>query len=166
MAAYLAAEFRIAGNASLAQGWLGRAQRMLDGLDDCAARGWVEIELSKRTADPVEEEQHGQRAVELARRIGDSDIEAAALSHVGLARVTQGLVEEGMATLDEAMAVATAGGAQDPLAVGEACCITLVACEQLADMGRARDYGRAVSDFARRRTCHSPPGADRSTPTS
>jgi DNA-binding CsgD family transcriptional regulator len=151
VAAYLAGEYRIAGNASLAQGWLGRAQRMLDGLDDCAARGWVEIELGKRAADPVEQERHGQRACELARRIGDSDIEAAALSHVGLARVKQGRIEAGMATLDEALAVATAGEAQDPLAVGEACCVTLVACEQLADMRRARDYGRAVSDFARRR---------------
>ena len=32
-----------------------------------------------------------------------------------------------------------------------ACCITLVACEQLADVRRARDFGRAVSDFTRRR---------------
>src|SRR3954464_15108156 len=43
LAAYLAAEYRIAGNASVAQGWLGRAQRLLDGLDDCAALGWLEI---------------------------------------------------------------------------------------------------------------------------
>jgi DNA-binding CsgD family transcriptional regulator len=151
IAAYLAAEYRIAGNASVAQGWLGRAQRLLDGLDDCAALGWLEIEFSKRAAEPVEEEHHGQRAVELARRIGDSNIEAAALSHVGLARVSQGRVEEGMAVLDEAMAVAVAGEAEDPLAIGEACCVTLVACEQLADVRRARDFGRTISDFTRRR---------------
>jgi DNA-binding CsgD family transcriptional regulator/tetratricopeptide (TPR) repeat protein len=151
IAAYLAAEYRIAGNASVAQGWLGRAQRLLDGLDECAALGWLEIEFSKRAAEPVEEEHHGQRAVELARRIGDSNIEAAALSHVGLARVSQGRVEEGMAVLDEAMAVAVAGEAEDPLAIGEACCVTLVACEQLADVRRARDFGRTISDFTRRR---------------
>ena len=151
IAAYLAAEYRIAGNASVAQGWIGRAQRLLDGLDECAARGWLEIEFSKRAADPVEREHHGQRALELARRIGDSDLEAAALSHVGLARVSQGQVEEGMAVLDEAITVAVAGEAEDPLAIGEACCITLVACEQLADVRRARDFGRTVSDFTRRR---------------
>jgi DNA-binding CsgD family transcriptional regulator len=151
IAAYLAAEYRIAGNASLAQGWIGRAQRLLDGLDDCAALGWLAIEFSKRAGDPITEEQHGRRALELARRIGDSDLEACALSHVGLARVSQGLVEEGMAILDEAMVVAVAGEAEDPLAIGEACCITLVACEQLADVRRARDFGRTVSDFTRRR---------------
>ena len=151
IAAYLAAEYRIAGNASVAQGWIGRAQRLLDGLDECAARGWLEIEFSKRAADPVEREHHGLRALELARRIGDSDLEAAALSHVGLARVSQGQVEEGMAVLDEAITVAVAGEAEDPLAIGEACCITLVACEQLADVRRARDFGRTVSDFTRRR---------------
>ena len=150
-AVYLAAEYRIAGNASVAQGWLGRAQRLLDGVDDCAALGWLAIEHSKRAAEPIEEEHHGQRALELARRIGDSDLEAAALSHVGLARVSQGRVEEGMAVLDEAIAVAVAGEAEDPLAIGEACCITLVACEQLADGRRARDFGRTVSDFTRRR---------------
>jgi ATP/maltotriose-dependent transcriptional regulator MalT len=151
IAGYLAAEYRIAGNASVAQGWIGRAQRLLDGLDDCAALGWLEIEFSKRAAEPVEEEHHGQRALDLARRIGDSDLEAAALSHVGLARISQGRVEEGMAVLDEAIAVAVAGEAEDPLAIGEACCITLVACEQLADVRRARDFGRTVSDFTRRR---------------
>jgi ATP/maltotriose-dependent transcriptional regulator MalT len=151
IAAYLAAEYRIAGNASVAQGWVGRAQRLLQGLEDCAALGWLEIELSKRAAEPVEEEHHGRRALDVARRIGDSDLEAAALSHVGLARVSQGRVEEGMAMLDEAIAVAVAGEAEDPLAIGEACCITLVACEQLADVRRARDFGRTVSDFTRRR---------------
>ena len=151
IAAYLAGEYRIAGNTSLAQGWVGRAQRLLDGLDESAAHGWLEIELSKRAAEPAEEERHGQHAVELARRIGDSDLEAAALSHVGLARVAQGRVEDGMSVLDEAMAVAVAGEAEDPLAIGEACCITLVACEQLADVRRARDFGRTVSDFTRRR---------------
>ncbi len=151
IAGYLAAEYRIAGNASVAQGWLGRARRLLDGLDDCAALGWLEIELSKRAAEPVAEEHHGEHALELARRIGDSDLEAAALSHVGLARVSQGRVEEGMAVLDEAIAVAVAGEAEDPLAIGEACCITLVACEQLADVRRARDFGRTLSDFTRRR---------------
>ena len=151
VAAYLAAEYRIAGNASVAQGWVGRAQRLLDGLDDCSAHGWLEIELSKRAAEPVEEEHHSRLALELARRIGDSDLEAAALSHVGLAHVSQGRVEEGMAVLDEAIAVAVAGEAEDPLAIGEACCITLVACEQLADVQRARDFGRTVCDFTRRR---------------
>jgi tetratricopeptide (TPR) repeat protein len=167
VAVYLAAEYRIAGNASVAQGWLGRGRRLLDGVGDCAALGWLEIELSKRAAEPVDEEHHGQRALDLARRIGDSDLEAAALSHVGLARVSQGRVEDGMAVLDEAMAVAVAGEAQDPMAIGEACCITLVACEQLADgaVPATSDAPFRTSPVGAT-TFPSPPGAEPSMPTS
>jgi hypothetical protein len=46
IAIYLAAEARIAGNASVANGWLGRGQRLLEGIGDCAGRGWLEVELA------------------------------------------------------------------------------------------------------------------------
>jgi DNA-binding NarL/FixJ family response regulator len=151
IAVYLAAEYRIAGNASLANGWLGRGRRLLEGCSACAAHGWLEIELSKRSSTPEEAEGHAHQAVELARRIDDAGLEASALSHAGLARVSMGDVEGGLALLDEAMAIATGGEAEDPLSIGDACCTTLVACERLADPRRARDWGRAISEFMRRR---------------
>jgi DNA-binding CsgD family transcriptional regulator/tetratricopeptide (TPR) repeat protein len=151
LAVYLAAEARIAGNASLSQGWLGRAERLLDGLGECSCRGWLHVELSKRARDPVEEEREALAGLEIARRCGDADLEVASLSHVGLARISQGRVADGLRLLDEAMAAATGGEAEDPLAIGEACCITLVACEQLGDVGRARDFSQAVVEFARTR---------------
>ena len=92
----------------------------------------------------------GQRS-SIARRLDNPDLEVAALSHIGLALVSAGRVDDGVSYLDEAMAAATGGEAKDPLAIGEACCITLVACEQLADVQRARDWGAAVVEFTRRR---------------
>jgi DNA-binding NarL/FixJ family response regulator len=151
VAVYLAAEYRIAGNASLANGWLARAERLLEAGNDCPARGWLEIELSKRSRTPEDAQRHAQQAVELARRIADAGLEACALSHGGLARVSMGDVEGGLALLDEAMAIATGGEADDPLSIGDACCTTLVACERLADPRRARDWGSAISEFMRRR---------------
>jgi DNA-binding CsgD family transcriptional regulator len=151
LASYLAAEYRIAGNASLGKGWLGRAERLLAGAPECSAHGWLHIELSKRAPDPPEEERHAREAAEIARRLANPDLEVAALSHVGLALISGGRVEDGLSYLDEAMAAATGGEARDPLAIGEACCITLVACEQLADVQRARDWGEAVVQFTRRR---------------
>ena len=151
VAIYLASEYRIAGNASLANGWLGRGARLLDACGDCLAQGWLQIELSKRAKTPGEAEGHALEAVELARRIDDAGLEGAALSHAGLARVSQGDVAGGLALLDEAMAIATGGEAEDPLSIGDACCTTLVACERLADPRRARDWGQAISEFVRRR---------------
>jgi DNA-binding CsgD family transcriptional regulator len=152
VAVYVAAEYRIAGNASVANGWLGRAERLLDGKGDCEARAWLEIERSKRAPNPAGEESHAREAMGIAQRLDSGALEAVALSHVGLARISAGDVDGGLAMLDEALSQATAAGeAEDPLAIGEACCVTLVACEQLADARRARDCSQVVSEFTRRR---------------
>ena len=152
VAIYVGAEYRIAGNASVADGWLGQAQRLLEGRGDCEARAWLEIERSKRSAGPEDEEAHAREAVRIARSLGSAGLESVALSHVGLARISAGDVDGGLAVLDEALSQATAAGEEeDPLAIGETCCITLVACEQLADARRARDCSQVVSEFTRRR---------------
>jgi DNA-binding CsgD family transcriptional regulator/Tfp pilus assembly protein PilF len=151
VAIYLAGEYRIAGNASVGNGWLGRSIRLLERCGDCPARVWLHIERSKRAATPEQAEDDAQRAVELARRIGDFALEGAALSHAGRARIARGEAQAGMALLDEAMAIATSVESEDPLAIGDACCTTLSACERLADPRRALDWGRAISDFFRRR---------------
>jgi DNA-binding CsgD family transcriptional regulator len=151
VAIYLAAEYRLAGNASVSNGWLGRGARLLEACGDCAARGWLHIERSKRAGTFEEAEAEARIAVDLARRIGDAALEGAALSHAGRALIRLGRHGEGMALLDEAMAIATSVESDDPMAIGDACCTTLTACEHLADPGRALDWGRAISDFFRRR---------------
>jgi DNA-binding CsgD family transcriptional regulator len=151
IALYLAAEYRIAGNASLANGWLGRGSRLLEECGDCPARVWLFIERSKRAPTPVQAEAEALEAVALARRIGDAALEGAALSHAGRALVARGEEQAGMALLDEALAIATSVESEDPLAIGDACCTTLTACERLADPRRALDWGRAISEFFRRR---------------
>ena len=151
IAVYIAAESRIEGNVAAANGWLARAERLLDGIEDCSERGWLEVERAKRAASPEEQARHARDAVETARRLGDSDLEVGALGQLGLARTLMGEIEEGMTILDEAMAAATGGEASDPLAIGDICCSTLVACDQLADFSRAADWCRVVVDFTRRR---------------
>jgi ATP/maltotriose-dependent transcriptional regulator MalT len=147
----LAAQYRIAGNASVSNGWLGRGRRLLADCGDCVGRGWLEIELAKRTEDPSEAEQHAREAVRVARELGAPDLEACALSHLGLARVSRGDPDGGLAVLDEALALATGIRSTDPFTIGDACCTTLVACERIADPERARDWGRVIAEFIRRR---------------
>jgi DNA-binding NarL/FixJ family response regulator len=152
LATYLAGEHRIAGEPAAASGWLARAERLLEHAPPCAERGWLLIEHAKRSAgDPARREEHAERAADLGRELHDADLEAAALAQLGLARVDSGAVAGGLALLDEAMAAATSGEAADPLAIGDTCCTTLVACDRLADFERAAEWCRAVVDFTGRR---------------
>ena len=151
VAIYLAGEYRIAGNASAANGWLGRGERLLEGCPDCSGRGWLEIERAKRSPDPAEAESHAREAIAIAQRLGDGGLEACGLSHAGHARLAADDEEGGLALLDEAMALATSTSSNDVLAVGDACCTTLVACERLADAQRARDWGRVITEYVDRR---------------
>ena len=151
LAVYLAGEHRIDGDDAVSNGWLARARRLLDGLEPTAAHGWLEVELAKRATDPVRAEAHAEAAVEVARELGDADVEVMALGQLGRARVLQGRVAEGLDLLDEAMAAAMGGEASDPLAIGDTCCTTLVACDRLADFPRASEWCRLVVAFADRR---------------
>jgi DNA-binding CsgD family transcriptional regulator len=151
LAVYLGAEARISGNESAARGWLARANGLLERLPPTPAHGWLEVELAKRAEDPGTQRVHAERAVAIGRSLPSPDVEVMGLSQLGLAEISAGESEAGLATLDEAMAAATGGEAEDPLAVGDTCCTTLVACERLDDFRRALDWCRVVVDFTRRR---------------
>ena len=151
IATYLAAEGRIAGEMAAANGWLARAERLLEDKDQCPERGWLEIEKAKRSSqEPREHERHARNAVKIGQTLNDHDLEAAGLSQLGLAKVDAGQVEEGLALLDESMTIATAE-ASDPLAIGDTCCTTLVASDRLADLDRATEWCRTVVEFTDRR---------------
>jgi DNA-binding CsgD family transcriptional regulator len=151
VAIYLAGEHRIDGQAAAANGWLARARRLLADEEALPEIGWLEIEQAKRAGDPAEAERHARAALEIAQTLGDPDVECMALAQLGRATVTSGRVEEGMSLLDEAMAVALGGETSDPLACGDACCTTLVVCDQLADLRRASEWCAAVVEFNERR---------------
>jgi DNA-binding CsgD family transcriptional regulator len=151
LAAYLAAEHRIDGQPAEAAGWLARARRLLDGHGVTPELGRLRIEEAKRAEDPVEAERQAAAALEVAQELGDRDVECMALAQLGRAVVRQGRTAEGIEMLDEAMTVALSGEAGDPLACGDACCTTLVVCDDLADLDRAMQWCEAVVDFTARR---------------
>ncbi len=140
-----------ARGASIANGWLARAQRMLHGLPENADHGHLEVRRAKWASDPAVAEVHANRALDLAHAANDLDLEVSALCQVGLAHIGQGRVAEGMTALDAAMAAAMAGEATDPWAIGDACCQMLTACERLADLERASDWCRRVIEFTEQR---------------
>jgi DNA-binding NarL/FixJ family response regulator len=151
LAVYLAAEGRIDGRDAESAGWMARARRLLEAEGATAETGWLAIEEAKRTTDPAAAESHARRALEIAEAARDPDIECMALAQLGQAAIGAGRLDEGVGLLDESMTVALGGEAADPLACGDACCTTLVACEGLADLDRARQWCEAVVEFAERR---------------
>jgi DNA-binding CsgD family transcriptional regulator len=150
LAVYLAGEHRIDGREAEAAGWLARGRRLLTGIEDGVAHGWLAVEDAKGAADPQTAETHARAALELAHALDDADIECMALAQLGRALVRQGRGEEGLALLDEAMTVALGGESSDPLACGDACCTTLVVCDGLADLRRALQWCEAVVEFTER----------------
>jgi hypothetical protein len=86
--------------------------------------------------------------VELAQRYKDADLEAVALAHLGFALVLEGRISEGMAWLDESMAVVSAGEVRDFVAAGIAYRTMIGACERALDFGRAEQWCRGPRSSA------------------
>lgn len=135
------------GESAVANGWLQRGRRLLDGLADSRERAWLEL---RDASMALFEDGDTERAFELAKTgtriaqaVGDTDLEMLGRAVQGLALVTSGAVAEGMRNLDEVSAAVVAGEMRDLVAIGLACCYLIAACD------RVRDYDRALQWCAR-----------------
>jgi tetratricopeptide (TPR) repeat protein len=125
------------GNRVVGSAWLRRAAGLLDGEEPCLEEGIVAVAvLGCGVADAGALEANARLALDRARRFGDLHLEARALAESGLALVSIGHVDEGMARLDEAMTMALGPGLGDPVAVCEAGCCMLSACARTGDLDR------------------------------
>jgi tetratricopeptide (TPR) repeat protein len=125
------------GNRVAARPWLARAWRLIEQEEPCVERGWVAItDVGCNVNDPEELRQRAQIALEMACRFGDTDLEIKALADSGLAMVETGEVTAGMARLEEALALITAGVARDGWVAGQSVCSFFSACWCAGDLGR------------------------------
>lgn len=135
------------GNRAAAGGWMARAERLLEGVPESVAHGRLALDGAAWTDDPTERERRARRALEIARRFDDRDLEFSAQALLGHAYVLTGRVAEGMVLIDEAMA-AVAGGEVDAVeSVGEIYCRLLGACERTTDVRRAEQWISAARRF-------------------
>lgn len=145
VAVWLAREHRtLFRNDAAADGWLARA-RTLAAEPDSALGGWVCLAGAEAATEPRVAIDLGDRALGLARRHADPDLEIVALALLGRLRVAVGEVDAGVALLDEAMAAAAAGEASDLQSVGTAYCALLEAGELLGDTGRFAQWTSALA---------------------
>ena len=143
------------GNYAVASGWMARAESLLEGIEECAAHGWLTLDRAPFSRSPEERQQVAASALAIARRFGDADLEFEAIALLGESHVALGRIDEGMKLLDEAMAALASGEVADHKAIGEIYCRLLSACEQATDVRRAEDWVSAIdrhvvwTDFVR-----------------
>jgi tetratricopeptide (TPR) repeat protein len=135
------------GNMAAANGWMARAEGLLEQVKECAAHGWLTLDRAPWSRDSSERERLASDALTIARRFGDTDLEFGSLALLGDAYVHSGRVAEGMTLLDEAMAAVTAGEVVGITTVGEIYCRLLGACERTADTRRAEQWMSVAADY-------------------
>jgi len=129
------------GKQSVAAGWLARARRLLVDDPDCVEAGWVALALigcSVASADELEEQ--ATKALAIAQRLGDADLECKALGDSGLALVSRGVIDQGLTRLDEAMVMASSGECDNVWIVGQVYCDLVTACSRTGDLHRLEDW--------------------------
>ncbi|HEX6424003.1 MAG TPA: hypothetical protein VFZ79_11025 [Acidimicrobiales bacterium] len=131
------------GSKVAARPWFRRAMRLVEGDEPCVEQGWAALApMGCDVEDPEVLLARADMALDRARRFGDADLEVKALADGGLARVHTGQVAEGMAMIDEAMALACSGVDHDADVVGRSVCSFYTACYYTADFERAESWSR------------------------
>jgi tetratricopeptide (TPR) repeat protein len=134
-------------NFAAANGWLGRAHRLLAPLQLGVGHGWLGVARAYRMTDLDTAENLTGRALDVARDAGDVDLELTALAQLGLIRVGKGDTPGGFALLDEAVAAALAGERSTLDTVVYTCCDMLNACELADDLERAAQWCQVADGF-------------------
>src|SRR6266511_3596684 len=138
------------GNHALANGWLARARELLAAHPGSLQWGWVALVESERAVDPKLALEHAERALAVARRIRDPDLELAVLGRAGLAEIALGRIEEGMTRFDEAMAASAAGEPTNLRTIGDLYCAATLASEITLDVSRFEQWTAVVMGFMQR----------------
>src|SRR5256712_13505783 len=132
---------------SLGNGWLKRAERLLQDVPECLEHG---VLLRLHAVLALESEGNVDKALGLARRscdhatrFHDRDLQALAMHDVGRMLVSKGELAQGMALIDEAMATAVSGEL-GPRVTGRIYCNMMGTCEKLADYQRAAEWSEAA----------------------
>ena len=150
IALWLAREYGLAfDNDAAARGWLARAERLLRDVAPGAEQGWLDLARSEGARDAETAASYASAALDVALASSDADLELRALAQLGLAEVTLGETERGLARLDEAMAAATSGEPATLETFADICCTLMLACERAGDSERPQQWSAVLDDFVR-----------------
>ena len=154
MATWLASDqLDFHGAFAVASGWVRRAHRLLDPLEQGPAHGWLaflEGYIAHVGGDTSKAAELGRRSAELGRRFDVPDLEMLGLAIEGATLVACAQVEQGMRCLDEATAVALQDEATVPISGAWTCCFLVSACTAVRDYERAFEWCDRIAEFSSR----------------
>ena len=148
-AAWIVLNLATRGEIGPATGWLGRSQRLLASEGECGERGYLLLPLvfqREAAGDFGGAAAAAEDAVRLGERFGDRDLFALAVHAQGYMLIKGGRVRDGLALLDEAMVAVTAERLS-PIVTGIVYCGVILACQEVYEVGRARQWTRALGDW-------------------
>ena len=143
------------GEPSLAAGWTARAAGIVGLGGDAVGRGYVaflQMFAHLQQGDMPAAATCAAEVTAVGRREGDPDLVALGLCSAGRIAIYANRVAGGLALLDEAMAVLTAGEVS-PAVAGNVYCTAIEGCQQIADFARVAEWTSALH-----RWCAALPG--------
>jgi DNA-binding NarL/FixJ family response regulator len=132
---------------AMAKGWFARTRSLVSDLADPGSlEGWLALVESEAAGLNVAI-AHAERAVVVARKHRDVDLEIVALARLGACRVGTGAVAAGWSDLQQAMTAAVSGEGHDVQYVGEALCTMLEVSGWLGDQAMVEPWAQLLADF-------------------
>jgi class 3 adenylate cyclase len=166
-AAYLALDltqhYAFSGKQSIASAWMRRGERLLEGETESYPHGYLALCRSygaKNAGDIDAALELAAQAVQIGTRVGDADLQASALSHLGSLKIAVGETSEGFALMEEAT-IAAVNGELSPFVTGFTYCSMISACRDLTDYRRASEWTEATERWCERQSVSGFPGVCR-----
>jgi len=137
---------------SPAASWWQRADELIVGLAEGPEHGlhaWFAGRARGEAGDLEGHQLHAQRALEIAQRFGDRNVEALALIDLGHVATARGQTARALELLDRATALAL-GGEIGVLETGLVYCNAIFACRARGDWDRAQQWTHSASRWVAR----------------
>ena len=135
---------------AIGNGWMARAERLLDDTEECPAHArqalWIAMGNMEPGGDLEGAQMFAAQARDIADRLNEPSLRALALQIEGSTLVARGRVTEGMALIDEAT-VAAITGELDPWTTGVVYCQTISVCRDMSDWRRAGEWTDAAQKW-------------------
>lgn len=157
-AARLSVEHFLRGEPAIGTGFLKRTERHMEGQSNCVELGYLAMlhaAIAGFSGDADVAIEQAEQAIEIGRRFGDPNVVGMSIHLEGLAMIDEGRIGDGVALLDEAMALVIAG-VLDPYFTGIVYCSVISACLELSDLGRAAEWSDASRTWYQRLPPDSP----------
>ena len=135
------------GEMAPAGGWVARAGRLLEGVEDCAEKGFLLAQTAIPImfgGDPAAAYPMLEKAAEIGDRFRDPNVATLARLGQGECRIRLGEPAAAMKLFDEVMVAVTAGEVS-PVLTGLVYCGVITACNTTFDLRRAQEWTAALT---------------------